>query len=488
MSKEFTEILASVRDSLSIGDIKRLQEVGLWRRRVGFGGSHSVAIYPPLAALQNNASLDPYDVAGGLEEPLELNLYIHNPFCEWVCHFCNYSIKTENVSPELESKMVEAIIAEIQNWKECLEDIERKPILRSVYIGGGTGLVMSCDSLNHLMATLVGESFSTRDPLHLCIESSSSALCRKDVRAKLGLLKGYGLNRISIGVQTLDDEILRIQGRGKSREDKYVAGLTQGKMTAVDIADYAVSTAREYTEDINVDLMQELSDDYGDATLEKDLEWFISCGPRSLTLYPTRYNPGSRAYSVFTSPSEATPEFTYKSVSRRMAVQERLQLVGYIDGPGGRFVKPGVHDIYKESRCTPDGRLLGVGCSAYSRLGRHFFQNDCELSGWLERVNQTRSGIACQYFVTDTELAEGQLINLLRHGGAITQFRECLPKTSNRTGFECNMEQLLNTGILREQDNSYKLTPLGRALEEEVVLLFFSEKNQQRLEKMYRRL
>lgn len=488
MSKEFTEILASVRDSSSIGEIERLkEEVGLCRRRVGFGGSHSVAIYPPFAALRENASLEPYDVAGGLEEPLELNLYIHNPFCEWLCHFCNYSIKDENLSPKLENKMVEAIGAEIQHWKECFDDVGRKPMLRSVYIGGGTGLILSYDSLEYLMETLMGESFSVGDPFHLCIESSSSALCRQDARAKLRLLKGYGLDRISIGVQTLDEEILRILARGKSREDKYIETLKQGPKTAVDIADCAVAIARDHTENINVDLMQELAEDYSDSTLERDLEWFISCEPSSLTLYVTRYSPGSKAYSLFTSPSEATPEFTYKSVSRRMAVQERLRLVGYIDEPGGRFVKQGTHDIYKESRCTPDGRLLGVGCSAYSRMGQHFFQNNCELSTWLKRVNQTGSGIACQYFVTDTELAEGQLINLLRHGGAITQFRECLPKTSNETEFERNIEQLLNTGILQEQDNSYKLTPLGRALEEEIVLLFYSEKNQQHLANMYRR-
>lgn len=485
MSSEFKKTLANVRNSLTVEKIEKLCQFGLSRRRFGFGGSHSVATYPPAAALREGVRIKPYDIAGGLEEPLVLDLYIHYPFCEWLCHFCHYSIRIEGDSLEVGHKTVEGIINEIQHWVECFEDAGRKPVLGSVYIGGGTGLVMPYDSLNLLMERLTAVTSEMGKPLHLCMEASSSSLCRKDARKKLSLLKEYGLDRISIGVQTLDDEILRTQGRGKGRENKYVTELRNDTAKATAIADHAVLTVREYTEDINIDFMQELSGSYTDATLEKDLDWFISRGLSSLTLYVTRYNPGSRAYQAFASSLEATPQFTHKSISRRIAAQELLKLAGYIDKQGGRFVKPEIRDIYKESRCSHVGRLLGVGPSAYSRLDSHFFRNEPEPTKWLGIVNRTASGMAQQHFITDSESAEGELMNLLRCGGSIPQFNQCLRETSDEQRFQSQIEFLLRNGIIQEQDGNFQLMPLGRALEEEVVWLFYSEKNRQLSEKMY---
>lgn len=485
MIKNFKKIMSDIRNTSSINKIEEFKQFKMTRRRSDFGGSHTVAIYPPIAALEKNTNPDPYDIAHGLDDPLDLNIYFHYAFCEWNCNFCYYIMRVEGASPEVEDNSVVGMADEIENWIESFKETRRNPEFVSGYIGGGTGLSMSLKSLSHLQKRLKSFTSEMNKPFNLCIETSSSALCRRDAMKKLDLLAECGLKRISIGVQTLDDEILRTQGRGKNRDEKYISALKKHPLSAKAIADHAVLVARKYVENINVDFMQDLSDRYTDETIAKDVEWFVSHDLPSLTLYVTRYKPGTRAHNVFVSSSDITPDFSHRSVTRRMAVQEVLRLAGYIDKPGGRFVKPGIRDIYKESRCSPVRRLLGIGPSAYSRLGSNFFMNETNIEEWLERVNQTGSGISYQHIIDDTESAEDELMSLLRCGGTISQFDECLPRTSDEEGFRSKIECLLNTGIIQKQDGDFKLTPLGRALEEEVVWLFYSEKNRQLSEKMY---
>jgi coproporphyrinogen III oxidase-like Fe-S oxidoreductase len=241
---------------------------------------------------------------------------------------------------------------------------------------------------------------------------------------------------------------------------------------------------KEYTENINIDLMQDISEDYTVDTIGKDIKWFLSHKLPSLTIYITRFNPGSKGYQRLLNPKPDL-KHTLKSVATRIAVSDILLAEGYQYAPGGRFIKSRIHDIYKAARSSHVEKLLGIGPSAYSRLGIHFFKNKSDIHDWLKDIDDEISDGMQHHYIIDSEIWENNLMNLIRSGGLITDFKECLNNTSHKSAHQITTEYLLNIGMLKEETNRYELTQLGRALEEEILLKFYSEYNLDSLKEVY---
>lgn len=452
------------------------EDDGIYRRRKDFGGTHTATIYPPLSVFRR--TLDPIqieDIAVGIDSTIEVNLYIHNCLCEWSCSFCPYETKIERVGIDLRKKLVETLIGEIAIWKRNFEILGKELVLSSCYIGGGTGFLMSHEDLAEIIDCL--NDIKRGNNFHFCIEASSSSLCRSDATAKLQLLKDNGLDRISIGVQTIDDELLRIHGRGKNLSDQYPPHLRGKLLTAEQIGDHAIDVAKRFVDHINIDLMQDLSDSYSLEILEKDLLWFDAHNLPSLTYYLTRYIAESRGYRGLIDPLHKT-EHTKASIAMRLAVQNWLRERDFNLKAGGRFIKSGFEDIYKGSRSSPDEYIIGVGPSAYSRLDSHYFKNRDSLNDWMRQADGGSWEFPFHHFISENERAEGRIMHLVREGGRIEEFRKQVYLSSRPTENERTIESLLEYRLLQINNNRYELSEFGRTLEEEIIWLFGSEENQ----------
>ncbi|WP_295526511.1 radical SAM protein, partial [uncultured Streptococcus sp.] len=150
--------------------------------------------------------------------------YVHIPFCTQICYYCDFSkvfIKNQPVDSYLEH-----LLEEFQSY-----DIQK---LRTLYIGGGTPSALSDEQLHRLLTAL-----RNKIPQQLR-EFTFEANPEDLVDSRVALVKEYGVDRISMGVQTFNDELLKILGRG------HVAG---------DV-DMAITNCKKYgIKDINVDLM-----------------------------------------------------------------------------------------------------------------------------------------------------------------------------------------------------------------------------------------
>lgn len=130
-------------------------------------------------------------------------IYVHIPFCESICHYCDF-IKRVPKNKEMIDRYLDSLIKEIESYEHHFKSIE------TIYIGGGTPSMLSFDQLKRLF-----EALSKINPLEYTVEVNPESYTFE----KGMLFKAYGINRISLGVQTFNDELLHYLNRKHTEKD-----------------------------------------------------------------------------------------------------------------------------------------------------------------------------------------------------------------------------------------------------------------------------
>ncbi len=152
------------------------------------------------------------------ESPLAL--YVHIPFCETKCPYCDFNTYTA-IEPLIPS-YCDALCREIAMWGRVLG----RPALSSVFIGGGTPSYLPAERIKHVMDAARRE-FEVCPDAEITLESNPGDLCE----AKLESYLRSGVNRLSIGVQSFDDGLLTMLGRRHSAQqaaDAYALAVAAG--------------------------------------------------------------------------------------------------------------------------------------------------------------------------------------------------------------------------------------------------------------------
>lgn len=124
-------------------------------------------------------------------------LYIHIPFCEYICHYCDF-VKSVPKNKDTIDQYLKALVNEINTYQKHFDTIE------TIYIGGGTPSMLDFDQLNYLL-----ESLKSIHPIEFSIEVNPESYTKE----KGLLFKKYGINRISLGVQTFNQKLLKYLNR-----------------------------------------------------------------------------------------------------------------------------------------------------------------------------------------------------------------------------------------------------------------------------------
>jgi oxygen-independent coproporphyrinogen-3 oxidase len=133
--------------------------------------------------------------------PAPQSVYIHVPFCRHRCGYCNFSVVANR----------EDLIERFLRAVDCELKLLKRPPVRTIFIGGGTPTHLNPDQLDRLLS-LIGQRFRFEENVEYSTEANP-----EDITAeKLDLLVKHGLNRISLGVQSFDDQKLRTLERAHS--------------------------------------------------------------------------------------------------------------------------------------------------------------------------------------------------------------------------------------------------------------------------------
>ena len=135
-------------------------------------------------------------------------LYVHIPFCETKCPYCDFNTyaKIESLIPDY----VATLRTEIELWGGLLDG----PPVRTIFFGGGTPSYLPSGDISALMATISG-SFTLQDDAEITLEANPGDFTSD----KLNDFLDAGINRLSIGVQSFDDGLLRLLGRRHTAVD-----------------------------------------------------------------------------------------------------------------------------------------------------------------------------------------------------------------------------------------------------------------------------
>ncbi len=204
----------------------------------------------------------------------ELSLYVHIPFCECRCRYCNFYFET-GWSERVLQRTLDTILEESRQWQSLLF-ATCQPSIRSVYFGGGTPSVIPADILDQFLTSF--NSIWQLDSLNSHVCDSFEAAFESNPESldydKLSVLSRHGFNRLSLGVQTFDDQQLRILGR-KARQADIERCLTMLAHARCD---------QTWTGKVNIDLMCGLPGQ-SDASLLRDLKKIVDFGPDHVSLY-----------------------------------------------------------------------------------------------------------------------------------------------------------------------------------------------------------
>ncbi|EOH87490.1 radical SAM family heme chaperone HemW [Enterococcus villorum] len=140
----------------------------------------------------------------------KVSAYIHIPFCEHICYYCDFN------KVFLEGQPVDEYVEML--LKEMKIMIEKYPVkkLETLYVGGGTPTSLSAKQLDRLLSG-ARDILPFEDGKEFTVEANPGDLTQE----KLRVMKNYGVNRLSMGVQTFDNQLLKKIGRKHTAEDVY---------------------------------------------------------------------------------------------------------------------------------------------------------------------------------------------------------------------------------------------------------------------------
>ena len=356
-------------------------------------------------------------------------VYIHIPFCKYICSYCDFNkfyIQRQPVD-----KYIDCLIDEI-NSMDKVQNIE------TIYIGGGTPSALNDEQLHRLLSVL-----RKKIPQQLR-EFTFEANPEDLVDSRVALVKEYGVDRISMGVQTFNDELLKILGRG------HVAG---------DV-DMAITNCKKYgIKDINVDLMfslpkQTMEDLF--VSMQKVVEYdisHVSCYSLILEQKTKLYNQ-VRDKKV-TLPSNETEEKMYDEVINFLTAN------GYAQYEISNFAHPG-HESVHNSSYWENIEYYGLGAGAHGYIDGVRYANQGALKFYIDSMLEKGHARREEHTVTDKEKIEEEMFLGLRllKGVDLNSFEEKYGKRAEKI-FREVIDKNLKIGYLEIDDNKLRLTRKG---------------------------
>ena len=339
-----------------------------------------------------------------------------------------------------------------------------KPVLKSrfvssLYVGGGTPTILPIEELLRL-AELGGAN--------KCFEANPATLKGTPGAEKLKALVEKGVGRLSIGVQSFQDVLLRAIGRGI--------------YTGAE-AEESVRKAREAEfRTINVDMMSDLPGQTL-ASAEADLETIIRLKPDSVTWYTMRTPANCKLHR------QAGEIPMRDSLIARIMIAEGLKQAGYRQTSGDRFcLSEESKDSFKSARSSVDLQMLGLGVSAYSHLGGGVFRNEINTQKYIARINDGDFAVATGRFYDMHEKIAAEFVLGLREGLELSAIginaifgdqklfagMESPSKLMHFLGYRRLVPRLIENGLLELQENCLQFTDKGRLFESEVLRMFYS--------------
>jgi putative oxygen-independent coproporphyrinogen III oxidase len=268
-----------------------------------------------------------------------LSLYVHFPWCVRKCPYCDFNSHT--LQGELpESAYIEALLCDLAAQAE---DVQGREVV-SVFFGGGTPSLFSPDALARLLGALQATLRFTGDA-EITLEANPGTI----ERGRFADYRAAGINRVSLGAQSFDDESLQRLGRIHAAADTRRA---VAELNAAGI------------ENFNLDLMYALPQQSVDAALA-DIDMALQLEPTHLSHYELTLEPGT----VFAGLPPAGLPDADSALQMQLACQQRLAEAGLRQYEVSAYAREG-RQCRHNLNYWRFGDYLGIGAGAHGKCTR----------------------------------------------------------------------------------------------------------------------
>ena len=358
-------------------------------------------------------------------------IYIHIPFCKRRCIYCDFFSTTQS---EKKAEYVHALVRELEMRKDYVGEEE----IETIYLGGGTPSQLSQEELEEIFAYIY-KVYKVTPDAEITLEANPDDLTPEYV----SMLRTLPVNRISMGIQTFQEETLKLLHRRHT-------------------ARQAIEAFRRCREagfqNISIDLMYGLPGETLE-TWEQDLQQAVDLHPEHISAYHLIYEEGTTLWNLReqNKVEEAEEEL---SLTLFKTLIERLTKAGYQHYEISNFCLPGLHSRHNSSYWTGK-KYLGCGPSAHSFDGISRQWNVSSLEKYLEGIRSNQLDFELEdldlytryndFVITSIRTCWGMPLAQLRTTYGETLYNYCLRMAKP------HIEQ----GVLEIKEDTLKLTPQG---------------------------
>lgn len=373
-----------------------------------------------------------------------IGLYIHIPFCQKRCYYCDFS--TAAYRQPLIDRYLHVLYTEINHLSTQYKHLS----FDTLFLGGGTPSLLSNQELIALFDHLY-QAFQINSTAEITIETNPETLTRD----QLHTLRALGINRLSIGIQSLHNHHLHQLGR------------IHTKASALKAYQLARNVGFE---NINLDLMfallkQTLSE------LKQDLEQMIALQPEHISTYSLTIEEKTLFGKWLRQEKIQKIDDDLDAVMYELII-DQLETAGYTHYEISNFARP-KYECRHNLIYWQWGNYLGLGVGAHSHFDEFRWANDTNILKYMRLITEKKSPITIKETLSlDQQQAEFVFLALRTRRGVNRSQFEAIFGISLQEKYGDTINQLLQQGLLQQDEEHLFLTRPGVLLADQVCCQF----------------
>lgn len=374
----------------------------------------------------------------------DLGLYVHIPFCVRKCEYCDFL--SWSAGEEEREQYVNALLSEIESYRDFVKGYR----VSTIFVGGGTPSVLRPKQMERILQKIY-EVFELEKRPEITIEVNPGTVDEE----KLQCYKANGVNRLSMGLQSVKDEKLRLLGRIHTYQE-FAESYELARKVGFD--------------NISIDLISSVP---GQTLQEwkEELEIAAVQNPEHISVYQLIIEEGTPFYEKYAEHPELLPD---EETSREIYLWTGrfLKEVGYEQYEISNYAKPG-----KESRHNlkywERGDYLGLGLGAASMVRNIRMSNTKDMKTYLERCDKPKTMREdVQFLEEPRQMEEFMFLGLRKtRGVSKKEFRRIFGREMDMV-YEKALHKCLENGMLLEHKDRIFLSEEGTLLSNMVLAEF----------------
>lgn len=435
-----------------VQDLKRLQQAGLICKSGDFFPS---VHYPPITMYQEMTEEELFKTYTNPEDGY-FDIYAHIPFCLSRCLFCHYPVQLGERSSE-KDLYLDAMEKEMDLYLRRL-GVDRIKA-RSILVGGGTPTYLSLDQMKRFLDFFT-QRIDMTNVQQFNYDVDPVTLIGPQGKERLKMMRDYGVDRLTIGVQSLNENILKLMNRH------------HGVKEVVE----AMANCKELGFQLNIEFIF----GYPGQTLEnwiEVIEQAIALDPDEIQLYRLKIE----AYGDFQAPikrmTERHPEelpTVEETIMMKQLGIDLLNEAGYHENLRRVFTKkPEHYSCYAHNQCCMLYDQIGIGLTAFSSLRDRFALNTDDFKQYFDKIESgelpVNRGIVRSL---EEQMRWAVVLPLKNRSVWKPQYVKNTNGAEIERVFHNKIEKLKEFGLVTEDGNELSLTTLGKFFADEVAQQF----------------